>query len=472
MAALYSMTLQERMNTINNAEHGLTDGLTEYTFQEACNRWLKETGTINGVDYSSIGFNRYTPQEAFAIIRHKDDLYSETLTELINELGPYNANEYTPTEALNKKNAVLVPYSLSFDGLNDYVAIADTSELSFGNGTVDSAFSISAWIYVVDATTFRIIGKCAHDSGGMEWAFLTDSADDLRLVLYDATTSHYISQKADVVFPENQWVHVACTYNASGAASGIILYQDGVVSASTAVDIGSYTALHSTSAAIEMGRLRYSSATTDYSDGKIDEVSIFDKVLTPAEVTSLYAANPQNAGDAVGITNLTGYWKMDHGSGPVARDVSVVETLGNESLSNPSFSDGTFTSWTLGGPPDTYEVVSHDGHATAAHIVTSSANNGPYETSIVTAGKLYKVSFDIKVISGNVYLGKSASKVGGVNYTDSSWTSYTHYWIAEDSHFRAYNAIASSEFYIDNISVKEVTNGNHGTINGATWTVH
>ena len=41
MAALQSMTLTERMNTINS------DGVHEYTFQEACNRYLKLAGTIN-----------------------------------------------------------------------------------------------------------------------------------------------------------------------------------------------------------------------------------------------------------------------------------------------------------------------------------------------------------------------------------------------------------------------------------------
>jgi len=100
MAGLQSMTLEERMNDING------DGLHEYTFQEACNKMLEAKGTVNGVNYSGIGLNDYTPEEVFAIIRHKTDLREKNLTELINEMGGYGAHEYTATESLNKQDAI------------------------------------------------------------------------------------------------------------------------------------------------------------------------------------------------------------------------------------------------------------------------------------------------------------------------------------------------------------------------------
>ena len=107
MADLQSMTLTERMTTINNTEHSLTDGIHDFTFQEACNKWLKETGTVNSVDYSGISINKYTPEEAFAIIRHKVDLRSETLNELVSELGSYYPiHKYTATEALNNEASI------------------------------------------------------------------------------------------------------------------------------------------------------------------------------------------------------------------------------------------------------------------------------------------------------------------------------------------------------------------------------
>jgi hypothetical protein len=107
MADLQSMTLQERMNTINNAKYSRTDNINDTTFQEACNRYLKlHSGNLNGVDYSGIGLNDYTPEEAFSIMLHEDDSHSKDLTELINHMGPYDLHTYTATEALNKADAI------------------------------------------------------------------------------------------------------------------------------------------------------------------------------------------------------------------------------------------------------------------------------------------------------------------------------------------------------------------------------
>ena len=94
MADLQSMTLSERMNTING------DGLYDYTFQEACNKYLSDEMSY-AVDY-----NKYTAEEAFSLIRAKTDLHSHDLTELINDMGSYGLHDYTARESLNKQAAI------------------------------------------------------------------------------------------------------------------------------------------------------------------------------------------------------------------------------------------------------------------------------------------------------------------------------------------------------------------------------
>jgi len=96
MATPNSMTLEERMNTING------DGTRAYSFQEACNKYVRTN--ISG--YSAIGLNKYTPEEAFSIIRDKPDMRSHSLQELINEMGGYELNQYTPRESLNKQASI------------------------------------------------------------------------------------------------------------------------------------------------------------------------------------------------------------------------------------------------------------------------------------------------------------------------------------------------------------------------------
>ena len=65
-------------------------------------------------------------------------------------------------------------YSLAFDGTDDSVDCGDAAAFSFGDGSDDSAFSISAWIYMTDATNFGILTK-----GTSEWSLHTGTTDKL-----------------------------------------------------------------------------------------------------------------------------------------------------------------------------------------------------------------------------------------------------------------------------------------------------
>ena len=62
----------------------------------------------------------------------------------------------------------LLDGSTSFDGSNDYISIADANNLSFGDGSTDSAFTISAWVKMDDATGFAIASKGVYNTDG-EW---------------------------------------------------------------------------------------------------------------------------------------------------------------------------------------------------------------------------------------------------------------------------------------------------------------
>jgi hypothetical protein len=301
------MTLAERMTTINNAEHSLTDGINDFTFQEACNKWLIETGTINGVDYSGININKYTPEEAFAIIRHKTDLRSETLNELVSELGSYYPiHKYTAIEALNKKDAVLVPYSLNFSGSTQYVDCGTGIGTSILGDNYSGDLSVSLW-FKADVTSGNdglfYIGAFGGANGEFEIMLVSNV---LKFNLNGWETWH-----RDVAFTDTaSWHHLVCVHDLSGGEAK--MYLDTVAVGSTTGSLPTAANMDYSGKKTIIGGYVSNSYTFD---GKMDEISIFNKALTQAEVTSLYAADPQNAGDAVGITNLVGYWKFDEGTG-------------------------------------------------------------------------------------------------------------------------------------------------------------
>jgi len=193
-----------------------------------------------------------------------------------------------------------------FDGVGDYVSIADHSDFSF---EADIAFSVSAWINMNDATTFPIV--CKDTTSHKEWALSTGSDDKLYFILHDNSASAYQSRKYNTALTsyEGDWIHVVGTYNGgeSDPDAGINLYINGEVVDDTDNNSGSYTAMEDKDGVVAIGA-RLEGPT--YANGAITEVTIFDVNLTQAEVNELY-----NGGKALDATthskstDLMGYWR-------------------------------------------------------------------------------------------------------------------------------------------------------------------
>jgi len=189
-------------------------------------------------------------------------------------------------------------------------------------------------------------------------------------------------------------------------------------------------------------------------DGLLNKASI---ILTP---TGYKAGTLYNVAPVV-----EPYEDFDFARASVASRVNssglvemVGRTLGSELVTNGDFSNGT-TDWT-NASSDTFEVVDGGvGHSTSLHIVVSAVNRGAYQ-SVFVADKTYYVSLDLKVVSGSVYIGKNTRKLNNQNYNNSDWQTITGYLVAIDDKIRIYSNEAS-EFYVDNVSVKEVIDTNN-----------
>jgi hypothetical protein len=206
--------------------------------------------------------------------------------------------------------------SADFDGTDDYISVADADNLSFGDGSSDSPFSITAWIKPdTSVGGFRIVSK--SDASNAEYVFSTDGSGNLRVWICDSTFSNAIGQKTTGGLTADTWQHVAMTYSGSGASSGIKLYINNAAASLTDSSSGSYTAMENHSMAVDIGRLVLSGGTS-YADGHMDDVAIIDKELSTTELSSIYNSNiypvetvslyrfEGNANDSVGSNNGTG----------------------------------------------------------------------------------------------------------------------------------------------------------------------
>ena len=315
--------------------------------------------------------------------------------------------------------------SMDFAGDNDYIYIADSADFTFGDGsTTDSAFSVSAWINMDDATSFPILGKT--DTGDVtEWQFATNSSDELNLKLMDADDDVLIrGLSADISAHEGSWIHVVATYSGNSGVDGINLFVNGSDANDSTATGGSYGAMHDTSAVLKIGKVEWGSSGSAFAGGKITDVAIWNAVLTAADVTAIY-----NSGEPTDLTlaasynadktsNLKGYWRLGNGIDGDVSDNGLYQILDMSDITTGSnlakTGDDALSSWGVEGN-NTNEVAG--GVATLTYVDTGGSSTNSFKTRFnasATATYLfpagttlynpgwYKVTISAKVNTGTV----------------------------------------------------------------------
>ena len=195
--------------------------------------------------------------------------------------------------------------SILLDGFDDFVDCGDNDNLSFGNGTTDSPFSISTWIKIGQTTAQGIVTKYGSTSATREWLFYT-TGGKLRLLL-SSTNGGYNFATGTTNLSINTWYHVACTYDGRGgstAYNGITLYINGVAESVTTAN-SVYVAMSNTNQNVEIGK-----NLTNELLGNIDETAIFTTELSASDVTSIYNGGVPN--DISSLSPLS-WWRCGDG---------------------------------------------------------------------------------------------------------------------------------------------------------------
>jgi hypothetical protein len=206
-------------------------------------------------------------------------------------------------QASSGGSSFLNEYSFEFDGNTDYIEIADADNLSFGNGTTDLPFSISAWVKIGQTTAQGIVTKYGSTSATREYLFYT-TGGKLRLLLWGNGTNNLATGTTNL--STDTWYHVACTYDGRGgstAYNGITLYINGVAESVTTSG-GGYTAMSNTSQRVEIGKY-----LTNELFGNLDETAIFTTELSQSDVSAIYNNGvPNNLNDL--STPPLSWWRM------------------------------------------------------------------------------------------------------------------------------------------------------------------
>jgi len=406
----------------------------------------------------------------------------------------------------------LVGPAIYFGGVNDYIEVADSSKLSFhtasgslqgawsaatntpfltdGTGTTahyytvsaagtqnlgsgaityaigdiikydgsiwyqedkdDLAFSISAWVKPSDITSLNPIVSKYSSSGEFLFYF---TGGKLVFLLRDASVQPLLSTAALTVSVD-EWFHVCVTYAGAGpnkangfasAASGLKLFVNGedLTSAGTVSNEAAYSGMPDTTNALQIGR-----AGSDYYQGHIRDVKIFNRELTASEVAELARGNDLGFADEWGGAN--------GGVGTIDETVGLSSWSGSGSATPTNLTETANT--TVGGRPNVLQQQATATIATATKIAI---------TNVASVGKRVRIEFDYYINSGNatldtIIVASPTATIATLN-TAGAWTRASVETVLTSTTVElqitdgaTYNATALDFVGFDNFSVTEI----------------
>jgi len=158
-----------------------------------------------------------------------------------------------------------------FDGSNDYIEVAHSAELD-----ATSAVSIALWIYVDDFGAWS--GIVCKGTNTLNYG-LNQAADGSGKLQFFAGGSPWTSYvQSTAVVPTGEWKHVAVTWD----AGTVKFFVDGSLDSTHSVA----WSLSTNSEALIIGA--DFPGSNQYFNGKIDELAIWTRVLSPTEITDIY----------------------------------------------------------------------------------------------------------------------------------------------------------------------------------------
>ncbi len=246
----------------------------------------------------------------YSFLNEKDDFICDISGK--NHTGIiYNAT-------LNSTGGVFGDGAFEFDGLGDYIEIADSDD--FSPNYTGNRFSVSFWVKF-DDTSF--IGEGTYDDyknylgkstwgEGYEWEFrqynssnIENRGNRLSFYAFNITgglgSGNYVQENITL----GEWIYLVGTINGTHTA----IYKNGVFKGTSPL---SNYGIH-----LENGNSSLRIGTTDFTtflNGSIDEFRVYNRTLNSSEISSIYhedlqrrnisfSINQTNVSEPVGSTN-------------------------------------------------------------------------------------------------------------------------------------------------------------------------
>ncbi len=216
---------------------------------------------------------------------------SRTIENIYNNLVSHYKFDTDASDSVNNNDGTLqegvicnvqgkIGDSCYFDGVDDYVEVADDDSLDFG----EQDFTIAVWINaILDNRQVRIINK-RNNYIGYELYFNNNGEQNYNKIAMamgdDVSFMSGVSDgDAEVVARDETWHHIAVVFD----RAGIKYYIDGVYDGTRPED----PADGDISNDVQLLIGKYGELDIDYFSGALDELRIYNRALTGEEIDIL-----------------------------------------------------------------------------------------------------------------------------------------------------------------------------------------
>lgn len=335
--------------------------------------------------------------------------------------------------------------ALDMDG-QYYATVTDDDDFTFDDAA-DDAFSIAAWVYYVPNASWQyILSKEDYTSGSeaREWSLVVTSSDQIYFYIHDETNNSYESVRSGIGFLSGGWHYIVGTYDGRGgvdASYGMTLYVEGEALTRYRTVSGTYAQMRNTGAAVIIGGYENTSGSiTDFWADKLDNIAVFDKEITQAEIDDLFDTTV----DAYEIT--TTYTEEELNS------LQYIQSADEMYIVHPDHAPAKLTraghvSWTLAdvsfteGPfkPENLTTTTLNPSAATGSITIEASATGTFKASHVNSH--WQISHYISAveIAGQVTDNHDSSSLTVYKGQSYDYNTYNT-WVGKTTLQRSYDA--------------------------------
>jgi len=164
--------------------------------------------------------------------------------------------------------------AVSLNGTSQDMTVADNNSLS-----VTTGITLAGWVKVTDLTDYRyLFEKDSGSSGTREYQlYINKTSGILTFVVQTATGGGQVIYNSTSGVSAGSWAHVAITYDGANIRSYINGVADATVTPCT-------TSFGNTTRPLTIGY----GGSTWYMKGLLDDLRLYNRALSGAEITDLY----------------------------------------------------------------------------------------------------------------------------------------------------------------------------------------